>query len=113
MRKQIYKASVFLAVVGLTLMYFSSLYLQLEKVDIGQIEKSWSGKNVKIQGNVTDFSRSSGHAFIDLQDDTGEMMVVDFDSDLKLEEGESIAVTGHVSIYRGQLEVIADEVMIE
>lgn len=113
MRKQLYRASVFFAVIGLTLIYFSSLYLQLEQVNIGDIERSWSGKNVKIEGNVTDFSRSSGHAFMDLKDSTGEIMVVDFDSDLKLEEGDRVTVTGHVEIYKGQLEVIADKVMLE
>lgn len=110
MKKKVYKASIFFAVIGLTLMYFSSLYLDLEHVGIGEIERSWSGKNVKISGEVTSFSKSSGHAFFDVNDSTGEVMVVDFDSDLELEEGEEVNVTGQVSIYRGQLEVIAKEV---
>lgn len=110
MKKKVYKISVFLAVAGLTLMYFSSLYLGLEHVAIGEIERSWSGKNVKISGNVSEFSRSDSTAFITLNDTTGEILVVDFDSRLQLEQGEKVNVTGRVSIYQGQLEVIAKEV---
>lgn len=109
-KRQIYKVSVFLAIIGLTLMYASSLYLELEKVDIGEIERGWSGKTVKIEGNVTRFSRSNGHAFMDLEDNTGKIMVVDFDSGLQLKKGENVTVTGHVSLYKGKLEVIADEI---
>ncbi|MFB6147689.1 MAG: OB-fold nucleic acid binding domain-containing protein, partial [Candidatus Nanohaloarchaea archaeon] len=57
-----------------------------------------------------DFSRSGSTAFITLNDTTGEILVVDFDSQLQLEEGEKVNVTGRVSIYRGQLEVIAEDV---
>lgn len=109
-RKDAYRLSVFLAVIGLTLIYFSSLYLSLEEVDIGEIERDWSGRNVEIKGNVTGFTKSSGHAFIDVEDSTGEILVVDFDSDLELERGETVTVTGHVEIYEGKLEIVAKEV---
>ncbi len=109
-RKTLYKASVFMAVIGLTLMYASSLYLSIERVDIGEIEKSWSGKNVRIAGSVVDFSRSGETAFIELKDRTGQILVVDFDSSIELEEDEDINVTGHVSIYEGELEVIARDI---
>lgn len=108
--KNIYRASIFFAVIGLTLMYFSSLYMSLDHVEIGEIEKSWSGKNVKIGGEVTSFSTSSGNSFFSLNDSTGEIQVVDFDSELSLEEDEKVNVTGRVAIYKGQLEVIAGSV---
>lgn len=91
-------------------MYASSLYIQLEKTEIGEIEKSWSGRNVKISGEITSFSESGGHVFMDVKDSTGEIMVADFDSDFKAEEGEKVNVTGHVAIYKGKLEIIAKEV---
>ncbi len=109
-RKNVYRISVFLAAIGLVLIYFSSLYLTIDQVRIGDIDRSWSGKNVKISGNVTSFSTSSGHAFIDVEDSSGEILVVDFDSDLELERADTVNVTGHVSVYKGTLEVIAKEV---
>ncbi|MFB6189981.1 MAG: exodeoxyribonuclease VII large subunit [Candidatus Nanohaloarchaea archaeon] len=108
--KNVYRASIFFAVIGLTLMYFSSLYMSLDHVEVGEIEKSWSGKNVKIGGEVTSFSTSSGHSFFQVNDSTGEIQVVKFDSKLALERGDEVNVTGQVSLYRGQLEIIAKEV---
>lgn len=108
--KNIYRASIFFAVIGLTLMYLSSLYMSIDHVQIGKIEKGWSGKNVKIGGEVTSFSASSGHSFFQVNDSSGEIQVVKFDSELSLEEGEEVNVTGRVALYRGQLEVIAKEV---
>ncbi len=108
--KTAYKVSVFLAVAGLTVMYASSLYLSIDRVDIGEIQRSWTGKNVKISGEVTRFSKSGDTRFIDLNDTTGEILVVDFDSSVQLEEGDQANITGHVAIYEGQLEVIAREI---
>ncbi len=109
-RQNLYRASVFLAVIGLTLMYGASLYLNLEQVDIGSIEKSWSGRNVRVNGEVTRFHSSEDTAFIDLEDSTGSILVVNFDNRLELEKGDSINVTGYVSIYEGEKEVIAREI---
>lgn len=109
-RREVYSICVFIALAGLTLMYFSSLYISLEQVDIEEIDRSWIGKNVKISGNVTEFRKSSGHAFFDVNDSTGEILVVDFESSLELEQGDTVNVTGHVEQYEGELEVIAREV---
>lgn len=108
--RNVYKASVFLAVIGLTLLYFSSLYIQIEEVDIGAIEKDWNGKNVKISGELTDYSSSGSTAFLTVNDTTGSILVVNFDSKEEYDEGSSVNVTGHVAIYKGQLEVIAKEI---
>ncbi|MFB6292241.1 MAG: exodeoxyribonuclease VII large subunit [Candidatus Nanohaloarchaea archaeon] len=108
--KTAYKASIFLAVIGITVMYASSLYLGIEEVAVGDIKKSWTGKNVKINGEVTGFHRSGSTAFIDINDSTGEILVVDFDSSEQVETGEKVNVTGHVSLYEGELEIIAKEI---
>lgn len=110
MRKNVYRASVFLAVIGLTLMYFSTLYLEYEETDIGDIQRDWAGSNVQVDGEVTRFTRSGAHVFLDLQDSTGEIQVVDFDSELDLREGDELSVNGRVDIYEGNLQVISEEV---
>lgn len=109
-QKTVYKISVFLAVIGLTLMYASSLYIETEKSDIGDIEKSWTGRTVKIEGNITSYSRSGGNAFMDVKDTSGSIFVVDFESDTDLEEGDRVEVTGNVELYEGELEVIAESI---
>lgn len=109
-QKTVYKISVFLAVTGLTLMYASSLYIDVEEAEIGEIEESWAGKSVKVQGNATSFTKSGGHAFVEVEDSTGKILVVEFDSNSELEEDDQLQVTGHVELYEGKLEIIAEEI---
>lgn len=109
-RKVLYKACVFLSVIGLTLMYASSLYMGIEKVDIGEIDRTWTGKNVRISGEVVELGSSGDIKFIDIQDPTGTILLVDFDSTVDIQEGDRINATGHVSVYEGELEVIAQEI---
>lgn len=109
-RKQTYKISVFLSVIGLTLMYGASLYIQLDTVDIGEIEESWVGKTLKIEGEAVNVSSSGGHLFMDVRDNTGSILVVNFDSATSVKEGEKVNITGHVALYEGELEVIAKEI---
>lgn len=108
-RKKLYKISVFLSVIGLTLMYASSLYLTNDRVDIGEIERSWSGKNVKITGEIISYTESGDHAFMDVSDSTGNITVVNFDHRKSFEQGDRVNVTGHVEIYQGTLEIIVKE----
>lgn len=109
-RKKLYKISVFLSVIGLTLMYASSLYLTNKHVEIGEIEKSWSGKNVKVTGKITSYTESGGHAFMDVSDSSGNITVVNFDAQESFEQGDRVNVTGHVEIYKGELEIIVKEI---
>ena len=104
-----YKISVALSILGLTLMYGSSLYIQIEKVQIGDIESSWQGRNVVAEGEAVNVTRSEEHLFFDLKDKTGSILVVEFDSNTKLNDGEFVKVTGKVEVYEGQLEIIAKE----
>lgn len=109
-RKQLYKISVFLSVIGLTLMYASSLYLEMETVSIGDIKKSWSGKTLKIQGTAANVTNSGGNLFMDVKDSTGSILVVNFDSKSSISEGDSVTITGHVALYEGELEIIAKKI---
>ena len=109
-RKNVYKLSVLLAVIGLSMVYASSFYMATGKVDIGSIKKSQAGKNVRIEGHVTSFSRPKNTAFVTVEDSTGAVQVVDFDSSLDLRTGESVTVKGNVNIYHGELEIVADSV---
>lgn len=109
-QKQLYKASIFLSVIGLTLMYASSLYLELDNSDVGDIKKSWSGKTLQIQGEAVNVTNSGGNLFMDVKDSTGSILVVSFDSQTSVNDGDSVNVTGHVALYEGELEIIAKEI---
>lgn len=109
-RKQLYKISVFLSVIGLTLMYGSSLYLEPEKFNIGDIDKSQAGKILEIEGSAVNVTESGGNLFMDLKDSTGSIMVVNFDSQTSITEDSTVIVSGSVELYEGKLEIIARDI---
>ncbi len=68
-------------------------------------------RRIIIQGTVTKASYHDNVAFIDVRDATGNIAVVVFD---KIAEepkrGDDVKVTGKIKLYRGDLEIIADEI---
>lgn len=109
-RRQLYKISVFLSVIGLTLMYASSLYLEPETVDIEKIDQSQAGEVLAISGTAANVTSTGSNLFMDIKDSTGSIMVVNFDSGISISEGASVSVIGSVELYEGKLEIIAREI---
>lgn len=109
-KKQLYKISVFLSAIGLTLMYASSLYLEPGTVEIKNIDRGETGEVLEIKGTVANVSNNGGNLFMDLKDSTGSIMVANFDTEVSVSEGESVSVIGNVELYEGELELIAQEI---
>lgn len=109
-RRQLYKISVFLSVIGLTLMYASSLYLEPETVEIENIDESQAGEVLAIKGTAVNVTSTGSNLFMDVKGSTGNIMVVNFDSEASISEGASISVIGNVELYEGELEIIAREI---
>jgi len=88
-------------------MYASSLYLEPGTVDIGNIDESQAGGVVEVKGTALNVSKSSGHLFMDLKGSTGSILVVDFDSEASINEGDRIDVIGNIELYEGKIEIIS------
>lgn len=109
-RKQLYKISVFLSVIGLTLMYASSQYLQPGKVKVKDIDRSQTGEVIEVEGTAMNVTNTGKHLFMDLKDPTGSIMVADFDTEVSVSNGDNLSVIGSVELYEGKLEVIARDI---
>lgn len=86
------------------------MYINIEPVDISDIEKSWSGKSLMVQGEIAEVRTSSGHLFFNLKQGKDSIKVVKFDSQSSYSNGDRVNVTGHVEIYKGELEIVAKEI---
>lgn len=93
-------------------MYGASVHIQIQEVNIGEIKSSWQGKNVIAEGKAVNVTRSGGHLFFDLTEKKNSILVVDFNSNTDLEEGDTVEATGKVEVYEGELEIIAEELRI-
>ncbi|MEM7825518.1 MAG: OB-fold nucleic acid binding domain-containing protein [Candidatus Aenigmatarchaeota archaeon] len=107
----------FCSLLGLTLIYFSALKIQPEEVRISEINFEFLGRTVKTGGRIVYVnSHPSGHLFLTISDGKKRLQVPLFSSFIerlserieisKLKEGRVITVTGTVSEYRGELQVI-------
>ncbi|HZQ10582.1 MAG TPA: exodeoxyribonuclease VII large subunit [Anaerolineae bacterium] len=73
-------------------------------------------KQVLIKGTVQEISDFSAGKYVTLQDDSGEIQVTLFSNvyrrvQNKLAVGGTVTVRGKVNLFRGKLEVVADEVL--
>lgn len=69
------------------------------------------GKTVLISGEVTSVNYKENVNFINLKDNSAEILVVAFgDINQELRTGNIISVVGKVEIYSSELEIIAKEI---
>lgn len=66
-----------------------------------------TGEKVLVSGKVKDFRSFNESYFMNISDETGEVRVIDFNSGKIFSEGEKVSVNGRITVYHGELEVIA------
>ena len=102
------------SVAGLILLYYISQVIELPQTNVREITVDDIGKNVKICGEVISESVSkTKHVFLTLNDTSGEMDVVVFNSSAEklnaydIKKGDAACVIGSINDYQGNLEIIA------
>ena len=113
--KKLVKLSVIGTIASVLILYIMTGQIFSSSVNIGDIDKSFTGKTVDITGEITSISTNKGSLFISVKDETGEIKVVLWEDTIKsmnaddvnrLNEGSKINVIGGVQIYRGEMEII-------
>ncbi|EGP5302135.1 hypothetical protein EAC14_13575 [Enterococcus faecium] len=92
----------------------SDLLAASKHIDIENISKDMIGEEVVVSGIVALLNKTeAGHVFIDLEDNTGSILIPIFSTtDISVEEiskGDQLEVKGEVDLYNGKLEVIPSE----
>lgn len=108
--KNLFRICILLGALGVVLIYVSSTYIETEKVNVSEIKPQWNGKKVEVRGTAKQPYKTKGNLFFSLEDSTGSIKVADFDSKSSVNESQNVNVTGRVTLYRGSLEIIAEEI---
>ena len=108
--KNVFRICIILGIVGLTLIYASSVYIEPENVEVSEVKPQWNGKQVTVNGTVKQPFKTKGNLFFTLEDSTGTVKVAEFGSNRTLMPETAINVTGRVTLYRGNLEIIASSI---
>ena len=90
----------------------------LETRAIASISAQDVDQNIAVQGVIADLADFSKGKYVTLQDDSGKIQITVFSSVLeavkdKLALGATAFARGKVNLYRGKLEIVADELVIE
>lgn len=110
------KLSLITSIIGIVLLFAFAQTLETERIDIGDIDKSIIGNNVEVFANISSFSESKGNYFFKIVDKTGDIGAVLFKNNandidtVKIRKGTQIIITGKISEYNGNLEIIADKI---
>lgn len=108
--QQLYKLSVLLAVIGLVTLLGSAKYLKPDKVAVSEITKQMNGEKIRTTGAVANPQYVKGHLFFDLHWRGDTVAVAEFNSDRQLNEGQRVDIEGSISMYQGDLQVVASKI---
>ena len=113
--KKLTKISLVGSLVSLIALYFVVSAIEVSQIEIGNIDQTRIGSQVKVIGEISNF-KDSGHFFFRLNDETGSIKVViwqniveelemsNFET-IKIKNGAIIEIIGEVEFYKGELEI--------
>jgi len=107
------KISLVMAIFGLFGLLVINLFIVPTAVLIGEINDGRLGEIISVDADVKSMSTSNGHIFFTLADGSGEIRAVMWQSVVKtntdahnIGAGDAVLVTGQITSYRGDLEII-------
>lgn len=111
--KKIFKISSITLIVGLLGIILLSGYVNPEKLNIKEIDKSKIDNQIELDATIESITiTKSNTQIITLKDDSGSINLVIFPStnfNTKLRKGSKATIIGRVTQYNGDLELILEE----
>ena len=105
------RVALFLSIVGLVLLGFIAYFIATPHIELSELE-SFNGRYVVIIGSVESAEIYESVSFLELTDENNKVKVVAFEKiSYSFERGDFVEVKGKISRYKGELEIIADEIM--
>jgi RecJ-like exonuclease len=94
----------------LSLIYYAGENIEPETMAIENISTTDTGEIITVEGTVTSSSFIEGNLFLDLEDETGSISVSNFGANQNFREGEDVSVEGEITIYEGDLSLVANSI---
>jgi len=99
---------IIISIIGIISLFFLS---EPKSVYLIEVDDSMIGQVIDVSGSASSVSITENATFFILSDSSSSINVVSF-SPLSINEFDNVSVTGKVDIYRGKIEIIANNVGI-
>jgi RecJ-like exonuclease len=107
------KISLILSLVGILTIFYISETTSVDLSKISDLSKDDLDKKVRIKGEIISIGDTPGLMIINVKDPTGTMVAILFkdNSTINIERNQVIDILGILAEYKGELEIIADQVI--
>jgi RecJ-like exonuclease len=105
--KDIYRACIVLSIIGLGIIHVSHSYLEYQEVKVEEIDRTWLGNSVRVEGEIVSRTEVDGAKFMELRDSTDTISIVDFEMRNATSQA---SISGYVDVYQGDLQIVAEEI---
>jgi aspartyl/asparaginyl-tRNA synthetase len=109
--QKVLQAALLISLVGLFSLTLLAEFYEPEQIQISELN-NYEEKIILIQGRVIKSTQKPDVNFFEVQDSTGTIAVVAFGQMDKLCKDANINVKGKVTRYKGELEIIANKVIL-
>ncbi|MDD4878443.1 MAG: OB-fold nucleic acid binding domain-containing protein [Candidatus Nanoarchaeia archaeon] len=116
--KHLFKLAIICSLIGLAGVVAASLMIEPDISSIASLSGMKEGAYVKITGSVINIRQTEKAAFLDVGDETGQIIIVAFADNSGfvkkdalppfLDKGSNVSVEGKISSYNGKTEILAD-----
>lgn len=104
--------AVLTSVIGILIILYIAENKAVRLLEIKALDESYLDQVVRVGGVAGRISLGNKVTIIDLEDGFENIKVIAFDNSTLIKEGMHLEVYGVVTIYKGELEIEADEIKV-
>jgi DNA/RNA endonuclease YhcR with UshA esterase domain len=105
------KIAVVVFLVGFSMLFFLTQQESGNVLSINQINENMIGEKVAVYGIAEDLQLGDNLMMVLIGENNTKTKVVMFDTQgINFKEGDTVVVRGEVSIYKGELEIVATKI---
>ena len=104
--------AILTSVIGILIILFVAENKEVSLLEIKDLDESYLDQAVRVVGTAGRVSLANKITIMDLNDGRDSIKVVAFDNSTLIKSGMRLEVHGIVIVFRGELEIQADEIKI-
>ena len=108
--RKLMKLCLAMSFIGIIVLFFVVQSIEPRQASIAEINNDMVGELVAVSGVAGNVYNSEDTLFFDLSDNGGKIKVVMFQSSTEISQGNAVTVTGKVSLYKNELEIVASSI---